>query len=43
MGFNKIEEILQIASEKNISFWEVIIKDDMHERNVSFENSFEKS
>ncbi len=42
MGFNKIEEILQIASEKNISFWEVIIKDDMHERNVSFENSFER-
>lgn len=42
MGFNKIEEILQIASEKNISFWEVIIKDDMHERNVSFENSFDR-
>lgn len=42
MGFNKIEEIVQIASEKNISFWEVIIKDDMHERNVSFENSFER-
>lgn len=42
MGFNKIEEILQIASEKNISFWEVIIKDDMHERNVSFGNSFER-
>ncbi len=42
MGFNKIEEILQIASEKNISFWKVIIKDDMHERNVSFENSFER-
>lgn len=42
MGFNKIEEILQIASEKNISFWEVIIKDDMHERNVSFESSFER-
>ena len=42
MGFNKIEEILQIASEKNISFWEVIIKDDMHERNVSFKNSFER-
>ena len=42
MGFNKIEEILQIASEKNISFWEVIIKDDMHERNVSFESSFDR-
>ena len=37
-----IEKILQIASEKNISFWEVIIKDDMHERNVSFESSFER-
>lgn len=42
MGFSKIEEILQIALEKNISFWEVIIKDDMHERNVSFESSFER-
>ena len=42
MGFSKIEEILQIALEKNISFWEVIIKDDMHERNVSFENSFDR-
>lgn len=42
MGFNKIEEILQIASEKNMPFWKVVIDDDMHERNVSFENSFDR-
>lgn len=42
MGFNKIEEILQIASDKNMPFWKVVIDDDMHERNVSFENSFDR-
>lgn len=42
MGFNKIEEILQIASKKNMPFWKVVIDDDMHERNVSFENSFDR-
>lgn len=40
MGFNKIEEIIEIAQEKQLPFWKVIINDDMQERNVSFEESF---
>lgn len=42
MGFSKIEEILQTAEQKKLSFWEVIIEDDMQERNVSRGESFER-
>lgn len=40
MAFSKIAEILSIAQENKISFWEVILNDDRQERNVSREESF---
>jgi len=42
MGYSKIEEILKSADEKKLPFWEVILEDDMLERNVSRGESFEK-
>lgn len=41
MSFTKLEEILNLVKEKQEPFWKVIIEDDMQERNVSFEASFE--
>ena len=41
MSFSYLKEIEDIAKEQNIPFWRVIIEDDMKERNVSFEESFE--
>ena len=40
MSFSKISEILTIAQEKKLPFWEVILDDDMQERNASREDSF---
>ena len=40
MSFSKISEILTIAQEKKLPFWEVILDDDMQERNVSRDESF---
>lgn len=40
MGFSKIQEILDKAKADNINFWEAVLNDDMHERNVSKEESF---
>lgn len=42
MGFGKIQEILDRAKSENLSFWEVVLQDDMLERNVSREESFSK-
>lgn len=41
MSFSYLKEIEDIAKEQKIPFWRVIIEDDMKERNVSFEESFE--
>ena len=40
MGFNKIQEIINIADERDIPFWQVVLEDDLQERNVSYEDSF---
>lgn len=40
MSFTKLTDIIKQANEHNISFWEVIMLDDMHERNVSRKESF---
>lgn len=42
MSFSKISEILNKAKSQNLNFWEVILQDDMLERNVSKEESFDK-
>ena len=42
MSFKKISEITAEASKKNLEFWEAVLQDDMKERNVSKEESFQK-
>jgi len=40
MSFAKLTDIIKQADEQNVSFWEVVMLDDMKERNVSREESF---
>ncbi len=40
MSFSTLKKIVQIAQAKEKEFWQVIIEDDMKERNVSFDSSF---
>ena len=40
MSFGKLSEITKIAEKKGCPFWQIIIEDDMKERNVSFAESF---
>lgn len=40
MSFKKLSEIVNEQKKQNISFWQVVINDDMKERNVSFDESF---
>ena len=42
MAFAKISEILKNAQKNNIPFWQVILEDDMQERNVTREESFSR-
>lgn len=42
MSFRSFEEILDKCNEQNKPFWRVILEDDMEERLVSEEESFEK-
>lgn len=39
MSFTKLSEIVDISNERNIPFWEVILQEDMRERNVTKEDS----
>lgn len=42
MAYNSLEEILEVCRESQIPFWETILQDDMNERKVTKEESFEK-
>ena len=42
MAFSKITEILKIAEDQKLPFWEVILNDDMQERNASREESLSR-
>lgn len=42
MGFSKLSEIIQMSEKNNLPFWEIIMQDDMHERNVCRKESFSK-
>lgn len=42
MVFSKLSEIIQMSEKNNLPFWEIIMQDDMHERNVCKEESFSK-
>lgn len=41
MSFAKVQEIVDLAEKEKKLFWQIIIEEDMKERNVSFEESFE--
>lgn len=40
MSYKSLKEIAEICSETKKKFWELIIEEDMKERNVSYEDSF---
>lgn len=39
MSFTRLSEIVEISDEKEIPFWQVILQEDMRERNVTKEDS----
>lgn len=41
MSFSKLDEIIELTEKEGNPFWRIIIEDDMKERNISFEESFE--
>ena len=41
MAFAYLKEITEAAERENKPFWQIVIEDDMRERNVSYEQSFE--
>ena len=41
MAFAYLKEIIEAAEKENKPFWQIVIEDDMRERNVSYEQSFE--
>ena len=41
MAFAYLKEITEAAEKENKPFWQIVIEDDMRERNVSYEQSFE--
>lgn len=42
MAYQSLAEILEVCEEKEISFWEAILQDDMNERTVPVEESYDK-
>ena len=41
MAFAYLKEITDAAQKEQKPFWRIVIEDDMRERNVSYEQSFE--
>ena len=41
MSFATLKEITNLVEESGKAFWQVVMEDDMKERNVSAEESFE--
>lgn len=41
MAFHSLEEMVRICNETNLAFWEIVLREDMSERSVSKESSFE--
>ena len=39
MAFAYLKEIIEAAEKENKPFWQIVIEDDMRERNVSYEPS----
>lgn len=41
MNYSKLQTILELCEKENKEFWQIVVEDDMQERNVSFAESFE--
>ncbi len=41
MSLDKLETIIKLSAEEKKAFWEIVIEDDVRERNVSRQESFE--
>jgi len=42
MNFDKLKTIVEKSGSEKKPFWQIVIEDDMQERNVSFDESFEQ-
>ena len=42
MAYQSLEEIITICKEKDIPFWEAVLQDDINERTVPVEESYDK-
>jgi len=42
MSYKSLKEIADFCTQENKEFWELIIEEDMQERNVSFDESFQQ-
>ena len=40
--YKALEDIVNVANKENKEFWQVVLEDDVKERNVSFETGFEQ-
>lgn len=41
MNYSKLQTILELCEKENKEFWQIVVENDMQERNVSFAESFE--
>ena len=42
MAFSKLSEIVKISEERGLPFWQIILEDDLLERNTTYEESFDR-
>ena len=42
MAYQSLEDIIKLCEEKDIPFWEAILQDDINERTIPVEESYDK-
>nr|MCR4953127.1 hypothetical protein [Treponema sp.] len=42
MSFSKIQDIIKNSDERGLPFWQIILEDDLQERNTTYEESFRR-
>lgn len=42
MAFSKLSEIVKISDDRGLPFWQIILEDDLLERNTTYEESFDR-
>ena len=41
MSFAKLSEIIELSEEQKVPFWQIVLQEDMRERNVTKEDSMQ--